>query len=128
VRGPRLPQAGRRLRPHPRAANAAWLVIATLAHSLLRWVAQIGLGARGELVVAKTLRRTLLALPGRITRSARRWKLHLPRRATPRPARVSMSVPEPGQRATRTLAIVADRSARLPDAAASPPPSLFRPA
>ena len=60
------------------AANAAWLVIATLAHNLLRWVAAIGLGARGELVVAKTLRRTLLALPGRITRSARRLILHLP--------------------------------------------------
>jgi hypothetical protein len=59
-------------------ANAAWLVIATLAHNLLRWVAAIGLGARGELVVAKTLRRTLLALPGRITRSARRLILHLP--------------------------------------------------
>jgi Transposase DDE domain group 1 len=59
------------------AANAAWLV-AALAHNLLRWVAAIGLGASGELVVAKTLRRTLLALPGRITRSARRWTLHLP--------------------------------------------------
>jgi hypothetical protein len=60
------------------AANAAWLVAATLAHNLLRWIAQIGLGTRQELVVAKTLRRTLLALPGRITRSARRWRLHLP--------------------------------------------------
>jgi hypothetical protein len=29
-------------------------------------------------VVAKTLRRTLLHLPGRLTRSARRWLLHLP--------------------------------------------------
>ena len=29
-------------------------------------------------VVAKTLRRTLLSLPGRITRSARRLALHLP--------------------------------------------------
>jgi hypothetical protein len=29
------------------AANAAWLVIATLAHNLLRWVAAIGLGASG---------------------------------------------------------------------------------
>ena len=28
--------------------------------------------------MAKTLRRTLLALPGRLTRSARRWTLHLP--------------------------------------------------
>jgi hypothetical protein len=59
-------------------ANAAWLVAATLAHNLLRWVAAIGLGARGELVVAKTLRRTLLALSGRITRSARRLILQLP--------------------------------------------------
>jgi hypothetical protein len=59
-------------------ANAAWLLAATLAHNLLRWVAAIGLGARGELVVTKTLRRTLLALPGRITRSARRCRLHLP--------------------------------------------------
>jgi hypothetical protein len=28
--------------------------------------------------VAKTLRRTLLVLPGRLTRSARQWTLHLP--------------------------------------------------
>jgi hypothetical protein len=59
-------------------ANAAWLLAATLAHNLLRWVAAIGLGAGGKLVVAKTLRRTLLSLPGRTTRSARRWMLHLP--------------------------------------------------
>jgi hypothetical protein len=59
-------------------ANAAWLLIATLAHNLLRWVAAIGLGACGELVVAKTLRRTLLTLPSRLTRSARRLILHLP--------------------------------------------------
>jgi hypothetical protein len=58
-------------------ANAAWLLIATRAHNLLRWIAQIGLDARQELMVAKPLR-TPLALPGRITRSARRWKLHLP--------------------------------------------------
>ena len=51
-------------------ANAAWLVIATLAHNLLRWVAAIGLGTRQELVVAKTLRRTLLALPTRSSRPA----------------------------------------------------------
>ena len=52
-------------------------MIATLAHNLLRWVASIGLGGRGP-VVAKTLRRRLLALPGRSTRSARRRRLHLP--------------------------------------------------
>jgi hypothetical protein len=44
-------------------ANAAWLVIATLAHNLLRWVATIGLDSN-DLVVAKTLRRRLLAMPG----------------------------------------------------------------
>jgi hypothetical protein len=60
------------------AANAAWLLIATLAHNLLRWTALLGLGATGELVVAKTLRRTLLQMPGRLTRSARRFRLHLP--------------------------------------------------
>jgi hypothetical protein len=31
-----------------------------------------------RLVVAKTLRRTLLTVPGRLTRSARRLILHLP--------------------------------------------------
>jgi Transposase DDE domain group 1 len=58
-------------------ANAAWLIITTLAHNLLRWVATIGLGST-DLVVAKTLRRRLLAVPGRLTRSARRRHLHLP--------------------------------------------------
>ena len=57
-------------------ANAAWLVIATLADNLLGWVATIGLG-RADLM-AKTLRRRLLHLPGRLTRSARRRLLHLP--------------------------------------------------
>jgi hypothetical protein len=59
-------------------ANAAWLLAAALAHNLLRWTAAIGLGIRDEQPVAKTLRRTLLHLPGRLTRSARRWRLHLP--------------------------------------------------
>jgi hypothetical protein len=58
-------------------ANAAWAVVAALAHNLLRWVAILGLGATGP-VVAKTLRRRLLTLPGRLTRSARRRYLHLP--------------------------------------------------
>jgi hypothetical protein len=59
-------------------ANAAWLLAATLAHNLLRWTATLGLGVRDQQTVAKTLRRTLLVLPGRLTRSARRWRLHLP--------------------------------------------------
>jgi hypothetical protein len=60
-------------------ANAAWIVIGALAHNLLRWVAALGLGQRGPLV-AKTIRRRLITIPGRLTRSARRDQLHLPRR------------------------------------------------
>jgi Transposase DDE domain group 1 len=60
------------------AANAAWLLAATLAHNLLRWIATLGLGYRDQQTVAKTLRRTLLVLPGRLTRSARQWRLQLP--------------------------------------------------
>jgi DDE family transposase len=74
---------GAGLNHHPSGkffANAAWLVLVCLAHNLLRWTAALGLGTRDELVAAKTLRRTLLALPGRLTRSARRWRLHLPAR------------------------------------------------
>jgi hypothetical protein len=58
-------------------ANAAWLVLAALAHNLLRWTACIGLQIDGP-VVAKTLRRRFVAVPGRLTRSARRLHLHLP--------------------------------------------------
>jgi hypothetical protein len=60
-------------------ANAAWIVMGALAHNLLRWVAALGLGHHGPLV-AKTMRRRLITVPGRITRSARRRQLHLPRR------------------------------------------------
>lgn len=60
-------------------ANAAWLVLATLAHNLLRWTAALGDITRGALV-AKTLRRRHLTIPGRLTRSARRWRLALPAR------------------------------------------------
>ena len=34
--------------------------------------------ARREIVTTKTLRRRLFGLVGRLTRSARRWTLHLP--------------------------------------------------
>jgi hypothetical protein len=60
------------------AANAAWLLAATLAHNLIRWTATLGLGVCDQQTVAKTLRRTLLVLPGRLTRSSRQWTLHLP--------------------------------------------------
>ena len=59
-------------------ANAAWAVIACLAHNLVRWLGMLGLGATGQMVGA-TVRRRYLALPGRLARSARRWLLHLPR-------------------------------------------------
>lgn len=59
-------------------ANGAWLVIAGLAHNLVRWVARLGLAISGP-VVAATLRRRYLTLPGRLTRSARQRRLHLPR-------------------------------------------------
>jgi DDE family transposase len=60
-------------------ANAAWTVIAALAHNLLRWTTLIGLPA-ATVRTARTLRRRLLTLPGRLTTSARRWTLHLPAR------------------------------------------------
>jgi len=61
------------------AANAAWTVLAAIAHNLLRWTQALGLP--GQTVrAARTIRRRLLALPGRLTRSARRWTLHLPAR------------------------------------------------
>ena len=60
------------------AANGAWLAVQEMAHNLARWTARIGLGERT--VITKTLRRRVFALVGRITRSARRLTLHLPRR------------------------------------------------
>ena len=60
------------------AANGAWLAVQATAHNLARWTARIGLGERT--VITKTLRRRVFALVGRITRSARRLTLHLPRR------------------------------------------------
>jgi hypothetical protein len=60
-------------------ANAAWLVLATLAHNVLRWTARLGAITDGA-VVAKTIRRKLLTIPGRLTRTARKHTLHLPSR------------------------------------------------
>ncbi len=60
-------------------ANAAWLLVSSLAHNLVRWIARLGLRASGP-IVAQTIRRRYLTLPGRITRSARLATLHLPAR------------------------------------------------
>lgn len=59
-------------------ANSAWAVLTTVAHNLVRWVHLIG-GGTGP-VVAKTLRRRLLTIPGRHTRGSRQRQLHLPTR------------------------------------------------
>ena len=60
------------------AANGAWLAVQVMAHNLARWTARIGLGE--QVVTTKTLRRRFFSLAGRLTRSARRLTLHLPRR------------------------------------------------
>ncbi len=51
-------------------ANAAWTVISALAHNLLRWTTLIGLPDT-VIPTARTVRRRLLTVPGRITRTAR---------------------------------------------------------
>jgi hypothetical protein len=60
-------------------ANAAWTVIACLTHNLLRWTTPIGLPGH-TVRAARTLRRRLLSLAGRLTRTARQWTLHRPAR------------------------------------------------
>ena len=60
-------------------ANAAWTVLGVLAHNLLRWTQLLGLPAT-IVRAARTLRRRLLEIPGRLTRHARGWTLHLPAR------------------------------------------------
>jgi hypothetical protein len=76
-------------------ANAAWLTLNVIAHNLSRWTARIGGLDRQQpaattdhtgdrpfssktFVTTDTLRRRYLAIPGRITSSARRLTLHLP--------------------------------------------------
>jgi hypothetical protein len=60
-------------------ANGAWTVLGAIAHNLLRWTQQLGL-ADTTIRAARTLRRRLFQLPGRLTRHARGWTLHLPAR------------------------------------------------
>jgi hypothetical protein len=60
-------------------ANAAWTVIAALAHNLLRWTTLIGLPDT-IIPTARTLRRRLLTVPGRITHTARTVTLRMPAR------------------------------------------------
>jgi DDE family transposase len=60
-------------------ANAAWTVIAALAHNLLRWTHLLALPDQ-TIRTARTLRRRLLAIPGRLARSARQTTLRMPAR------------------------------------------------
>ncbi|MEJ7894572.1 MAG: IS1380 family transposase, partial [Solirubrobacteraceae bacterium] len=60
-------------------ANGAWTVLGALAHNLLRWTQLLGLPDT-TIRAARTLRRRLLQIPGRLTSHARGWTLHLPAR------------------------------------------------
>ena len=62
---------------NPELAEGRLLAVPVLAHNLARWTTRIGLGE--QLVTTKTLRRRFF-LAGRLTHSARRLTLHLPRR------------------------------------------------
>jgi hypothetical protein len=60
-------------------ANGAWTVLGALAHNLLRWAQLIGL-PHSTVRAARTLRRRLITIAGRLTRHGRSWTLHLPAR------------------------------------------------
>jgi Transposase DDE domain group 1 len=60
-------------------ANGAWTVLGALAHNLLRWTQLIGL-PDSTVRAARTLRRRLITISGRLTRHGRSWTLHLPAR------------------------------------------------
>ena len=60
-------------------ANSAWLQCAVLAHNMIRWTAVLG-NARidNQLVVARTVRTRLLAIPGRLVNHAGQPILRMP--------------------------------------------------
>lgn len=60
-------------------ANSAWTVLGALAHNLTRWTQLIGLPDT-TIRAARTIRRRLLQIAGRLTRHGRSWTLHLPAR------------------------------------------------
>src|SRR5262249_32513445 len=68
-------------------ANGAWTVLGALAHNLLRWTQLIGLPG-STVRAARTLRRRLIQIPGRLTPAAPRplaLARRLPRRARAHP-------------------------------------------
>jgi hypothetical protein len=60
-------------------ANAAWTVIAALAHNLLRQTHLLAMPGQ-TIRTARTLRRRLLTIPARLTRTARTTTLRMPAR------------------------------------------------
>ncbi len=62
-------------------ADAAWLACAVLAHNLTRWTARLGgIHPDDQLIVARTIRTRVLALPGRLVNRSGRLVLRLPTR------------------------------------------------
>jgi Transposase DDE domain group 1 len=60
-------------------ANSVWLQCAVLAHNLLRWTVICGnVRVEDQLIVARTIRTQLLAIPGRLVNRAGRRTLRLP--------------------------------------------------
>jgi hypothetical protein len=62
------------------SANSAWFQIAILAHNVCRWTTRLGGHDTDRLIVARTTRTRLLALPGRLVNRAGQPTLRLPSR------------------------------------------------
>jgi hypothetical protein len=62
------------------SANSAWFQIAILAHNMCRWTTRLGGHDTDRLIVARTIRTRLLALPGRLVNRAGQPTLRLPSR------------------------------------------------
>ena len=88
-------------------ANAAWTVLAALAHNLLRWTQLLGLPDT-TVRAARTLRRRLLAIPGRLTR-------------TPAAGRCTCPPAGPGTATTSARSTASARSPPPPDTPPAPP-------
>ena len=61
-------------------ANSAWFQIAVLAHNMCRWTAHLGGHDTDRLIVTRTIRTRLLALPARLVNRAGQLTLRLPTR------------------------------------------------
>ena len=62
------------------SANSAWFQIAIMAHNMMRWTAYLGGHDTDRLIVARTIRTRLLALPARLVNHAGQLTLRLPSR------------------------------------------------